>query len=157
MPGIFGFDHKGSRDKENILENELYGPDPYHLNFVFPVPSRFRRTNCASSRSSLAFTLQPTSMVSAEMFKHLPSALEHPADFLQFVEKCRRDENVVLFAAIDTTRPDPDHPEWEGSLAGLFGLEETDKTMLVTEIGLAIVLPAFQRTHMSALMPSAYC
>ena len=84
------------------------------------------------------------------MFKHMPFALEHPADLLRFVEKCRRDKNDFLFAAIDTTRPDSNHPEWEGSLAGLFGLLDTDKTRLVTEIGPATVLPSFQRTHVGS-------
>ncbi|KAF9241842.1 acyl-CoA N-acyltransferase [Melanogaster broomeanus] len=74
---------------------------------------------------------------------------EHPSDFLRFIEMCRRDKTAVVFAVIDTTRLDPKHPEWEGSLAGILGLLETDKTNLVTEIGPAIVLPAFQRTHVA--------
>ena len=84
------------------------------------------------------------------MFKHIPIALEHPADIPRFVEKCRRDKGAILFAAIDTTHLDSNHPEWEGSLAGMFGFLNTDKTGLVTEIGPAIVLPAFQRTHVGS-------
>ncbi|KAI9571203.1 hypothetical protein HD554DRAFT_262094 [Boletus coccyginus] len=133
-----------------ILENELYGPEPYDLNFVLPIPSEL-----STSKLRLVPFIPRVHTAAyldgvrghESMFKHMPIVLEHPTDFLRFVEKCRRGESTCLFAAIDTTHPDSDHPEWEGSLAGLFGLLGTDRTRLVTEIGPAIVLPAFQRTH----------
>ncbi|KAF8444852.1 hypothetical protein L210DRAFT_3531151 [Boletus edulis BED1] len=81
MPGIFGLDHNGSRDKESptdsptrSLRSEAASQISsrtscmvqIHMTLSFHSPHSFRRTNCASSRSSLAFTLRPTSMVSAE-------------------------------------------------------------------------------------------
>lgn len=139
--------------EQEILESELYGPEPYDINFVLPVPP-----SLSTSKLHLVPFI-PRIHVSTyldcvrgheSMFKYIPIALEHPSDFLRFLESRRRDKTAVMFAAIDRTRPDPNHPDWEGSLAGLFGLAETDKTMLVIEIDPAIVLPAFQRTHVSS-------
>jgi RimJ/RimL family protein N-acetyltransferase len=136
-----------------ILENELYGPEPYDLNFVFPIPPELSTNKLRLipfiPRVHAAAYLTGT-RGHESMFKYMSVALEYPADLLRFVERHRRDKNDFMFAAIDTTRPDSNHPEWEGSLAGLFGLLETDKTSLVAEIGPAIVLPAFQRTHVSS-------
>ncbi|KAF8557686.1 acyl-CoA N-acyltransferase [Imleria badia] len=135
-----------------ILENELYGPEPYDPNFVLPIPE-------LSTNKLRLIPFIPRVHAAAyidgirgheSIFKYMSIALEHPTDFLRFVEECRRDKNVLLFAAIDTTRPDSNHPGWEGSLAGLLGLFGGDKTGLVTEIGPAIVLPAFQRTHVGS-------
>ena len=84
------------------------------------------------------------------MFKRMPTAFEHANDFLRYVERRRRDKSALLFAVIDTTRPDRDHPEWEGSLAGVIGLLGTNKKRLVTEICPTIVLPTFQRAHVAS-------
>ncbi|KAF9227159.1 acyl-CoA N-acyltransferase [Gyrodon lividus] len=136
-----------------ITEAELYGPELYDLNFILPVPP------VLSTNKLRLVPFIPRVHAAAyfdavrgheTMYQHIPVALEYPSDFLRFVETCRRDNTAVMFAVIDTTRPDPKHPEWEGSLAGMFGLLGTDKTRLVTEIGPAIVLPAFQRTHVGS-------
>ncbi|KAF9241845.1 acyl-CoA N-acyltransferase [Melanogaster broomeanus] len=136
-----------------ISEEELYGPEPYDLNFVLPVPP------VLSTNKLRLVPFIPRVHADAyfdavrgheTMYQYMPHALEYPSGLLRYIEMRRRDETAVVFAAIDTTRPDPKHPEWEGSLAGLFGLSHTDKTSLVTEIGPAIVLPAFQRTHVAS-------
>ncbi|KAF8550549.1 hypothetical protein OG21DRAFT_396300 [Imleria badia] len=136
-----------------ILEDELYGPKPYDINFVLPIPSALS-TNKLSLVPFIPRVHAPAYLDGVRghesMFKHISIALERPSYFIRYVESCRRDKSAVLFAAIDKTRPDPNHPEWEGSLAGLFGFEETSTTMLVTEISPAIVLPAFQRTHVGS-------
>lgn len=136
-----------------ILEDELYGPEPYDLNFVFPIPLELS----TNKLRLVPFIPRVHAAVYLDgirghesMFRHMPLAFENPTDFLRFIEEFRRDKSVFLLAAIDTTRPDTNHPEWEGSLAGLFGLLKTDKTRLATEIGPAIVLPAFQRTHVGS-------
>lgn len=139
--------------KQEIQDSELYGPEPYDLNFVLPIPpvlstNKLRLVPFIPRIHAATFLEGIRGHES--MFKYMPVALEHPTDLLRFVEKCRRDESAFLFAVIDTMRPDSNHPEWEGSLAGLFGLLGTDKTKLVTEIGPAVVLPAFQRTHVSS-------
>ena len=106
-----------------ILENELYGPEPYDVNFVFPIPLEL------STNKLRLIPFIPRVHAAAyfdgirghkSMFKYLSLALEYPADLLRFVERHRRNENEIMFAAIDTTRPDSTHPEWEGALAGFF-------------------------------------
>ncbi|KAF9243079.1 hypothetical protein BU15DRAFT_59957 [Melanogaster broomeanus] len=146
-----------------ISEEELYGPEPYDLNFILPVPpvlstDKLRLVPFIPRVHAAAYF---EAVRGHETIYQLMSvALEYPSDFLRFIEMCRRDKTAVVFAAIDTTRLDPKHPEWEGSLAGIFGLLQTDKTNLVTEIGPAIVLPAFQRTHVAShavgLLPETY-
>ncbi|KIJ18546.1 hypothetical protein PAXINDRAFT_175161 [Paxillus involutus ATCC 200175] len=123
--------------ESEITEAELYGPEPYDLNFVLPVPP--------------VLSTDKVRLVPFIPRVHAPAYFDaYPSDFLRFVETCRREKSAFMFAVIDTTRPDPKHPEWEGSLAGMFGLIGTDKTQLVTEISPAIVLPAFQRTHVGS-------
>jgi len=81
------------------------------------------------------------------LFENMPVPIE---DFLRYIEERRRDKKRMMFAAIDITRPDVNHPKWEGSFAGLFGLGDTNKGRLSVEIGPAVVLPAFQRTYVAA-------
>lgn len=136
-----------------IQESELYGPEPYDVNFLLPIPpvlSTDRLRLVPFIPRIHAATYLDGTRGHESMFKYMPIAVEHPTDFLRYVEKRRQDKSALLFAVIDRTRPDSSHPEWEGSLAGLFGFEGTDKTKCVTEIGPAIVLPAFQRTHVGS-------
>ncbi|KIK93435.1 hypothetical protein PAXRUDRAFT_828997 [Paxillus rubicundulus Ve08.2h10] len=139
--------------ESKITEAELYGPEPYDLNFVLPVPPVLS-TDKVRLVPFIPRIHAPAYFDAIRgyetMYQYIPVVLEYPSDFLRFVETCRRDKTSLMFAVIDTTRPDPKHPEWEGSLAGMFGLIGTDTTNLVTEIGPAIVLPAFQRTHVSS-------
>ncbi|KAF9241841.1 acyl-CoA N-acyltransferase [Melanogaster broomeanus] len=137
----------------DVSEEELYGPEPYDINFVLPVPpvlstDKLRLVPFIPRVHAAAYF--DAVRGHETIYQYIPAALEHPSDFLRFVEMRRRDKMSVMFAVIDTTRPDPKHPDWEGSLAGMFGLIYTDKARLVTDIGPAIVLPAFQRTHVAS-------
>lgn len=136
-----------------IQESELYGPEPYDVNFVLPIPPVLS-TNKLKLVPFIprvhAATYFDGIRGHESLFRHIPFAIEHPTDFLRFVERWRRDKGSFLFAVIDTTRPDPNHPEWGGSLAGLFGYLGTNPRNFATEIGPAIVLPAFQRTHVGS-------
>ncbi|KAF9241852.1 hypothetical protein BU15DRAFT_60748 [Melanogaster broomeanus] len=132
-----------------ITEDELYGPEPYDFNFILPVPvlstDKLRLVPFIPRVHAAAYL--EAARGHETMYQYLPGALEYPSDFLRYLERSRRNNTTLIFAAIDLTRPDPKHPEWEGSLAGIFGLIRTEKARLVAEIGPAIVLPAFQRTH----------
>ena len=63
--------------------------------------------------------------------------------------RIRRDPGYVLFVVFDKTKPacSSDHP---GSLAGLIGFLNSSAPNLLTEIGFVIILPPFQRTHVSS-------
>ncbi|KAG6335693.1 hypothetical protein ID866_3399 [Astraeus odoratus] len=132
---------------------DLLGPEPYDANFVFPVP-----TALSSDRVRLV-PFVPRTHASAHCegtrghestYRYIPAALEHASEFLESVEVFRRDKGTVLLAIIDTTRPDSNHPEWGGSIAGMIGLLDTDENHLITEIGPVVVLPAFRRTHVAS-------
>ncbi|KAH7922031.1 hypothetical protein BV22DRAFT_686965 [Leucogyrophana mollusca] len=137
-----------------VADADLYGPDPYDLNFIYPVPkelstSKLKLVPFIPRLHGEAF-LEGT-RGKESMFKLMPLALEGPGDFLRCVESfMRRDKLHVLFAVIDTTRPDTTRPTLGGSLAGAIGLIHTVPDALVTEIGPVIVLPAFQRTHVGS-------
>lgn len=52
-----------------------------------------------------------------------------------------------VFAVIDKTRPPS--PEDEGELAGTISYINTSKVNLSSEIGVVIILPEYQRTHVT--------
>ncbi|KAH7915655.1 hypothetical protein BJ138DRAFT_1141383 [Hygrophoropsis aurantiaca] len=139
-----------------VTDEELYGPDPYDLNFVYPVPTELAAPTAGVKLVPFVPRVHGEAFLEGvrgkeSMFRLMPLVLEGPGDFLRFVESfMRRGKNHVLFSIIDTTRPDPAHPEFGGSIAGVTGLANTSPDALVTEIGPVIVLPAFQRTHVGS-------
>jgi RimJ/RimL family protein N-acetyltransferase len=60
------------------------------------------------------------------------------------------DPGAVLFAIIDKTRTDSFNVDKDGAFAGSIGLEDTSVHNLSTEIGFIIILPEFQRTHVTS-------
>ncbi|KAH7922034.1 hypothetical protein BV22DRAFT_1037935 [Leucogyrophana mollusca] len=137
-----------------VSDADLYGPDPYDVNFIYSIP-----TELSSSKVHLVPFI-PRLHIDAfldgvrkkdSMFQYIPLAMEGPDDFLRFVESImRRDVRNILFAIIDTTRPDLTRPTLGGSVAGAIGLAYTSSTALTTEVGPVIVLPDFQRTHVGS-------
>ncbi|KAI0052381.1 acyl-CoA N-acyltransferase [Auriscalpium vulgare] len=133
-----------------------YGPDPYDINFILPIhlPSleteRVKLTPFIPSIHAQHYTEQITE--NPQVQKFMP--MEHynlTDDVLPFVEiHNRRDPTRCLFAIIDKKRPDPAHPEFEGSMAGVLSLMNTSAPNLSTEIGWVIVFPAFQRTYVTS-------
>ena len=55
----------------------------------------------------------------------------------------------MLFAVIDKTGP-PTAEDAEGTLAGVIGYINSSVDHLLTEVGMAITLPPFQRTHVTS-------
>jgi len=138
-----------------VKDHELYGSEPYDVNFVFPVSSTL------SSDKVRLVPFVPRIHAAPyidgirgyeSMYEHMPVVLEHLRGFLCAVELFRRGAGNILFGnyRLDFTCPDPDHAEWGGSIAGMIGLLDTDETHLVTEISPVVVLPAFRRTHVGS-------
>jgi RimJ/RimL family protein N-acetyltransferase len=72
------------------------------------------------------------------------------SEFLsQFLHKTSLpDPSFVTYAIIDKTRPhSPSDPE--GELAGMMSFMDTSPVHLSTEIGYVVVLPNYQRTHVT--------
>ena len=139
-----------------LPESELYGPTPYDLNFIFPI----HQESLESERVKLVPFIpsihgkhywEVTSQ-NPDVWRFYP--LVHPTyeATLTFFERfLRRNSGAILFAIIDKTNPDPEHPEFEGgSLAGVIGLFDSSASNLSAEIAHVVVFPEFQRTHVSS-------
>jgi len=61
-----------------------------------------------------------------------------------------QDPACILFAVHDKTRPSELSDTTSGALAGAIGLFHTSPTNLSTEIGPVLILPSFQRTHVTS-------
>lgn len=91
-----------------------------------------------------------------DIFKYLPFGPY--SDIVEFLtnlveNRIRKDPNDVLFAIFDKTKPSQslnDSNSEAGSLAGVIGFLNTSAPNLATEIGFVIILPPFQRTHVTS-------
>ena len=146
---------------DTIPDKELYGPSPYDLNFVFPVPDALSTDKVKLVPfvpRKYAARLMSRVEGHADFFKYMPLHLETLRDWLCFVEMfVRRDAGNVLFAVFDTSGIRPDLVDQDkdlgvpgGALAGAIGLAFTDPHNLSSEVGPVIVLPQFRRTHVSS-------
>ncbi|KAI0704610.1 acyl-CoA N-acyltransferase [Earliella scabrosa] len=141
-----------------LPEPEQYGPTPYDINFAFPI----HLDTLQSDRIKLVPFI-PAVHASTfwenlkdnthESFRYYPFRLSALSQALSMIELTfRQNPNIILFAVIDKTKPDPEHPDWEGSLAGIVSLLNTVPLNLTTEIGFVMVFPAFRRTHVAKSM-----
>ncbi|RPD55249.1 acyl-CoA N-acyltransferase [Lentinus tigrinus ALCF2SS1-7] len=141
-----------------LPEAELYGPTPYDINFAYPL----HEETLQSDRVKLVPFIPSVHAETywrhvgdrkREIFRYYPFIFGTLEETLSFFERfIRRDPHVVLFAVIDKTRPDAEHPEWGGSLAGLLTTFDTSVANLVTEIGYVVVFPEFRGTHVAKHM-----
>ncbi|KAI0367076.1 acyl-CoA N-acyltransferase [Pilatotrama ljubarskyi] len=137
-----------------VPASELYGPEPYDINFAYPIYEETLR----NSRTKLAPFIPAVHAKTywahvgnrPEVFRYYPFTLDTLADFLAWYElNIRRGPFTTCFAVIDKTRPDPEHPEWGGSMAGIVGMFYTSPEHLHTEAGYVVVFPDFQKTHIA--------
>ena len=140
---------------ETLSLAELYGPDPYDLNFPFPIhleslqTDRVTLTPFIPSVHAKAYweAIAPHNI---ELFKYYPSTCKSFEEVLEFFELyIRRDPARIIFSIIDKTKPDPTHPEFGGSLAGVVGLYNTRGPDLASEIGHVLVFKEFHGTHVA--------
>ena len=103
-----------------------------------------------------------------EIYRYLPfDPFKSVDDFVEnfYEPRIRKDPGCILFAIFDKTKrntslngnhtykvPDSEEegPTFESPLAGLIGLTQSSPINLVTELGPVIILPAFQRTHVTS-------
>ncbi|KAG9316814.1 hypothetical protein JVU11DRAFT_2879 [Chiua virens] len=129
-----------------IPVSELYGPDPYDLNFIFPIPlvlstDKLRLVPFVPRVHAVAYFDGIRGHES--MFQHMPIAVEQPTSFLRFTEACRRQKGSLLFA-IPTTLSGKAH------LRACSGFWKPVHGPSPQKSDPAIVLPAFQRTHVAS-------
>ncbi|PCH40354.1 hypothetical protein WOLCODRAFT_16468 [Wolfiporia cocos MD-104 SS10] len=136
---------------------EQYGPDPYDVNFAFPLHLETLESNRVRRLTPFIPSLHGqlywdnVSSSYQELFRYYPIIHNSLAEFLAYIEKYyRSNPEFILLAIIDKTRPDLAHPELGGgSMAGVIALLRTSSAKLCTEIGYVLVFPAFQRTHVA--------
>lgn len=135
--------------------NDVYGPDPYDINFIFPLRWEALENDVVKltpfvPRSHGALYWSKFAPDRIELTRHLPWAHTTLEAFLACVEKdFRSDPNYVLLAVVDKTRAE-EAPGLGGAIAGLIGFVETSKDNLRTEVGPVLTLRAYQRTHVTA-------
>ncbi|OJT15662.1 hypothetical protein TRAPUB_5490 [Trametes pubescens] len=149
-------------EPESLLpDDELYGPDPYDINFAFPL---YPETLETARVKLVPFVPRAHAETYWENVKDHREALyayytrfwHSLREFLAWHEVYYRRNPVLLnLAVIDKTRPDPKHPDWGGSLAGLVGLINTSAQNLQMEPGWIMVFPNFQHTHVAKEMIAA--
>ncbi|KAH7915617.1 acyl-CoA N-acyltransferase [Hygrophoropsis aurantiaca] len=135
---------------------DIYGPDPYDINVAFPLDLSALETASVKlvpfiPRTHFAAYLAAIPDLNF-FYRYFPFENQHSADIklsLGFIDNyVRKNENSIVFAVIDKTRPDPEH-EFGGSLAGTIALLNHSPSNLSVEIGVLCILPAFQRTHVA--------
>lgn len=134
---------------QKLAGSAAWGPDPYDVNFAFPVREVqndvVKITPFIPREHADAFLTSSLPHLEA-LYKWMPFGLPTHESLLDFVEQfMRQDPTRCLFAIIDKTRLG----DFDGTLAGIIGLINTDASRLVSEVGPVIVLPEFQRTHVT--------
>ncbi|KAF4622273.1 hypothetical protein D9613_009224 [Agrocybe pediades] len=123
-------------------------------NFYFPVPGilesgRVQLTPFSTSAHANLFIEQ--SLLYPQIFDYLPfGPFKDTNDFIDsfIATRIDPDPGYILFAVWDKTKSNG--AEGNGAFAGLIGLINTSKVNLSTEIGCVMILPPFQRTHVTS-------
>ncbi|KAJ3486085.1 hypothetical protein NLI96_g4479 [Meripilus lineatus] len=139
-----------------LPESELFGPTPYDVNFGFPIHQESLETErvklvpfIPSIHGQHYWDVTSKNLSVWRFYPFIHPSFE--ATFTFFERHIRQNPAWAIFAIIDKTKPDPEHPEFEGgSLAGVIGLLDTSTTNLSTEIGHVLVFPEFQKTHVAS-------
>ncbi len=137
-----------------VSPSELYGPEPYDVNFAYPIHEETlqnERTKLVPFIPSIhGETYWAQAGSHPENYRYYPFIFATLSEFLAWIElEVRRDPYNIMFAVIDKTRPDPEHPEWGGSFAAVIGMYHTVPKNLVTEIAHVLVFPDFRGTHVA--------
>ncbi|KAH7915772.1 hypothetical protein BJ138DRAFT_1122298 [Hygrophoropsis aurantiaca] len=135
------------------------GTDPYDVNFCFQVRelenARVKLTPFIPSIHAEPFYQGS----SPEIYRFLPfgpypDAQSFVKDFIE--TRVHPDPAIIIYSIFDKTRPAPpsSFPSSDSSaipyaLAGVIGYLNARPTNLSIEIGFVMILPAFQRTHIT--------
>ena len=141
-----------------VPDSELYGPDPYDINFAWPIHPESLQTDRLKVVPFVPRVHAATCWANVKdnlltLFRYYPYFARTLPEFLTWLElSCRRNPHHIFLAVIDRTRPNPTHPEWGGSLAGALAFFNTSPGNLTTELGYVILFPQFHHTHVAKEM-----
>ena len=139
-------------DPEVILNSK----EPYDINFSFPL--HLDTLACPTVRLTPFVPTQHARELwqhigpqAHQVFRYYPACPDTLAYFLSVVEIFRNDPDDCVFAVYDRTRSlsENDSTSGDGVLAGVMALINTSKAHKNTEVGLVLIAPAFQRTHVA--------
>lgn len=125
----------------------------YDTNFCFPVRElESERVKLTPFIPDLHADLYfQGSATYPDLYEFIPwETFTDTSDFVKQVidNRVRPDTGVALYAIIDKTRTSVT-PSSSANFAGIIGYMNTSPANLSTEIGYAIILPPFQRTHVT--------
>jgi len=128
----------------------------HNLNFCFSLPEslaneRIKLNPFVPSKHAKLFVDQAT--LYPEIFRYLPfGPFEGVDDFIEnfYEPRCVR-KDAALFAIFDKTIRNTNlNGDDTEAFAGLIGYINSSPANLATEIGLILILPPFQRTHIAS-------
>ncbi len=140
---------------EDLSTYANFGPDPYDINFCFPVDFTALESDKVKlvpfiprlyAEIYLEQTIQHRDL-NVWYSSKPPSSL---GEMLYLLETIRANPSILGLAIIDKGRPDPSHPSWAGSLAGFIALANVSPENLSAEVGSVRTFPAFQRTYVTS-------
>lgn len=134
------------------LEMAVNAEEPYDVNFCFPVKEleneRIKLTPFIPSIHAEPYF--EGTKDHPEIYEYLPlgpyTSSSEIVDQV-FVPSVQPDPGVIVFSVLDKTRLLPE--SGEPRFAGMIGLLHTIPSQLTTELGFVIILPEFQRTHVT--------
>lgn len=126
---------------------EYFGPYPYDLNWQFPVPAsletdRIKLVPFVPRAHAQAFL--DGSIDHPSLWRLTGQLLVNMSSLLMFVESIRSCPSDILFAIMNKSTNGTND-----QLAGYIGIKNSSISQLCAEIGPAVVLPAFHRTHVT--------
>jgi RimJ/RimL family protein N-acetyltransferase len=125
---------------------EVYGPDPYDINFCLPLnlelleSQKVALTPFIPKLHAKAFWNE-FGPVADDMMRLMPSHWPTFASFLNAAEHVRSDSCALLLVVLDKTRHD--------AIAGIIGLHDVSLAQLQMMLAALITLPSAQRTHVT--------
>lgn len=136
-----------------ITTDGQQSPTAHDTNFCFPVRElESERVKLTPFIPDLHADLYfQGSAAYPDLYEYIPwETFTSTSDFVKQVidSRVRPDTGVVLYAIIDKTRISTS-PSSSANFAGIIGYMNTSPANLSTEIGYAIILPPFQRTHVT--------
>ncbi|KAL7283974.1 hypothetical protein ACG7TL_001246 [Trametes sanguinea] len=143
---------------QEVPDDELYGPDPYDINYALPLPeetldtARLKLVPFIPSDHAHTYW-EHVKDHRHELYRYYTRYFHTLSEFLAWHELYfRRNPYQIYLAIIDKTRHDPAHPDWGGSFAGVVGMINTSVPNLQMEPGYILVFPEFQHTHVAKTM-----
>lgn len=132
---------------------DLYGPDPYDVNFPFPVdlPSLENDLVKLTPFIPRLHTDRFWDSITPgfeETMRYMLWSAQTKSDLLHGLESLRCDPHWVIFAVVDKTQPA--ELGLPGALAGMIGLLDTVPEHRATEIGAILTLPRFRRSFITS-------